>query len=51
MTKEEYAQKEVDIMEDVKDMKEFIYYHFYSRVEKMTDKEFKQYIDGLQWND
>ena len=49
MTKEEYAQREVDIMEDVEDMKDFIYYHFYSRVENMTNKLFKQYIRDLGW--
>ena len=49
MTKEEYAQREVDIMEDVEDMKDFIYYHFYSRVENMTNKQFKQYIRDLGW--
>tara|TARA_R100000388_G_C7088792_1_gene86736 strand:+ start:210 stop:392 length:183 start_codon:yes stop_codon:yes gene_type:complete len=49
MTKKEYAQREVDIMEDVEDMKDFIYHHFYSRVENMTDKQFKQYIKDLGW--
>ena len=42
ITKEQYAQREVDIIEDVEDMKDFIYYHFYSRVENMTNKQFKQ---------
>ena len=47
MTKEEYAQREVDIMEDVEDMKDFIYHHFYSRVENMTNKQFKQYVKDI----
>ena len=49
LTKEEYAKREVDIIEDVEDMKDFIYYHFYSRVENMSDKEFKDYINDLGW--
>jgi hypothetical protein len=49
ITKKEYAQREVDIMEDVEDMKDFIYHYFYSRVENMTNKEFKQYIKDLGW--
>tara|TARA_R100000353_G_scaffold172783_1_gene138381 strand:+ start:51 stop:203 length:153 start_codon:yes stop_codon:yes gene_type:complete len=49
MTKAEYAQREVDIMEDVEDMKDFIYHYFYSRVENMSNEQFKQYIKNLGW--
>ena len=49
MTKAEYAQREVDIMEDVEDMKDFIYHYFYSRVENMNNEQFKQYIKDLGW--
>tara|TARA_R100000700_G_scaffold33391_1_gene41128 strand:- start:56 stop:214 length:159 start_codon:yes stop_codon:yes gene_type:complete len=52
MTKEEYAQQEVDNMFDnPRDIERFIYHYYYSRVEKMSDKEFKDYIDDLGWND